>query len=287
MSLNPCPVCGKKDGYQKIFGIDEGKQIAKCACGLQAILPPPTREGIQNIYNEEYYDIYGMDHFQDAFNLKLKTCKRLINEVNRLILTSGNRYHLDIGCAFGYMIEAARSAGYDSHGIEISPAADVAVKLGYKVRKGTLEDAAFPKESFDLITAVDVLEHISEPGEWLQECKRILKKSGLLLLVTPDCSSLTAHVLRNRWPHYKVEHLYYYSPRTLKRLLISIGFDDLGSKTGIRYLTLNYIINHYRKFRPNSLETKGLEILKALSPRRLLEYPLAFFSEMVVFARKI
>ena len=285
--MNPCPVCGKKDRYQKIYEIDEGKQIAICACGLQAILPPPTREGIQKIYGEEYYDIYGMDHFQDAFNLKLKTCKRLINEVNRLILSSGNPYHLDIGCAFGYMIEVAKSAGYDSQGIEISPAADVAVKLGYKVEKSTLEDAAFPEETFNLITAVDVLEHIPEPRKWLQECKRILKKGGVLLLVTPDCSSLTARVLRDRWPHYKVEHLYYYSPRTLKRLLISIGFDEVKTKTGIRYLTLNYIINHYRKFRPNSLETKLLKILKALSLRRLFKHPFAFSSEMVVFTRKV
>ena len=287
MAFNPCPVCGKKNSYQKTYKIDEGKQIAICACGLQAILPPPTREEIRKIYGEEYYDICGMEHFQNAFDLKLKTCERLINGINRPVKTSGNPCHLDIGCAFGYMIEAATSAGYDSQGIEISPAADVAVQLGYKVRKDTVKDAAFPEESFQLITAVDVLEHIPEPREWLQECKRILKKGGVLLLVTPDCASLTAHVLRNKWPHYKVEHLYYYSPRTLKRLLVSIGFDEFRSKTGVRYLTLNYIINHYKKYRPDSLETKGLKILKALFPRKLLEYPFAFFSEMVVLAKKI
>jgi len=287
MSLNPCPVCGMKDRYRKIYEIAEGKQIILCVCGLQAISPPLTMEEIRKIYGEEYYDIHGMDHFRDFFNLKLRTCKRLINQVGRYMSASDNTNHLDIGCAFGYMIEAAKSAGYDSQGIEISPAADVAIELGYNVRKVELKHAAFPEEFFSLITAIDVLEHIPEPKEWLQECRRILKKGGVLLLVTPDCSSLTAYVRKDKWPHYKVEHLYYYSPPTLKRLLTNIGFNEIRSRTGIRYLTLNYITSHYKKFQPDSLETKVLRMLEALSPRRLFEYPLCFPSEMVITTRKI
>ncbi len=287
MSLDPCPVCGMKDRYQKMYEIAKGKQIISCVCGLQAIFPPLTIEELQKIYGEEYYYIYGMDHFQDVFNLKLRTCKRLINQVSRLILTSNNLTHLDIGCAFGYMIEAAKSAGYNSQGIEISPAADVAIKLGYNVHKLKLENAAFPEDFFNLITAVDVLEHIPEPKRWLQECKRIIKKGGVLLLVTPNCSSLPSRIRKNKWPHYKVEHLYYYSPRTLKRLLTDVGFDNVSFKTGLRYLNLSYISSHYEKFQPKGLEMKILKMLKVLFPRKLFEYPLIFPSEMVVLARNI
>ena len=66
MSLNPCPVCGRKDQYQKICEIESDKQIISCVCGLQTIFPPLTKEEIQKIYNEEYYDFYnGMIKFPD------------------------------------------------------------------------------------------------------------------------------------------------------------------------------------------------------------------------------
>lgn len=287
MTAEACPVCGKCGEYRVIGKIASGRRIISCACGLQSISPLPTEDERREIYQEGYYDFWGAGKdFRQLFNLKLKTCRKLINKANKLFSEIPGRKHLDIGSAFGYMIEAARTAGFYSQGIEISPAADVAVKLGYDVKRVLLEDAAFPAESFDLITAIDVIEHIPDPVRWLRECRRIIKKEGVLLLVTPDCSSLPALLKKSSWPHYKAEHLFYYSPRTLRRLLSDAGFDKIRSNTGLRYLTLNYVANHYEQFQPYSFETKVLKMLRSLFPRIIFECPLPFPSEMVVVARR-
>jgi spore maturation protein CgeB len=287
MTTMDCPICGKNQ-YRRLFDIEGGKKkIISCDCGHQSISPFPTEEELRKIYGNEYYDFWGIrDNFQRIFDLKLRTCQKLINQASALIANFNSPRHLDIGCAFGYMIKAGQSSGYDSQGLEISPAADEAIRLGYNVRKASLEDACFTEAYFDLITAVDVIEHIAEPRTWLRECSRVLKEGGILLLVTPDCSSLPAVIRKSKWPHYKVEHLHYYSHRTLKRLLLEVGFDDIRSSAGIRYLTLSYITNHYEKFHPEAPETKALKMLKAISPQKLFDYPLPFPSEMVVIARK-
>ena len=289
MCPTSCPICGSNDQYRRICDVEKGtRQIISCKCGLQSIFPLPTQEDLRKIYCNRYYDFWGVKHnFRQVFHLKLKTCERLIRQANSLLSDPSNeRRHLDIGSAFGYMIKASQVTGYASQGLEISEAADEAIKLGYNVSKVSLENAALNDECFHLITAVDVLEHIPEPKRWLEECKRILKKGGLLLLVTPDCSSLSARVTKRKWPHYKLEHLFYYSPDTLTRLLLTVGFNDVTSKRALKYLNLNYITAHYLNFQPDTIEARLLKMLTAFLPPQLNEYLLPFPSEMVVFARK-
>jgi 2-polyprenyl-3-methyl-5-hydroxy-6-metoxy-1,4-benzoquinol methylase len=287
MKINPCFICGEKDDYSTVCEIDSGnRKIMACGCGHQFIYPPPTEEELGTIYREDYYESWGVDDdFNKLFKLKLKTSEGLIKKTLKYLSPKGKR-HLDIGCAFGYMIEAALSAGYESEGLEISPAADEAVKLGYNVKKTMLKDAGYPDDHFDLITAVDVIEHIPEPIEWLYECHRILKKGGILLMVTPDCSSLPARIKKAMWPHYKVEHLHYYTPETMKRLFISHGFSHILNEAGVKYLSLNYIASHYNKFHDKGPEAKALKLLTALSPKKISDYPVPFPSEMLVIGRK-
>lgn len=268
--------------------ISEDRNIIACECGLQSVFPLPSKEEVERIYQQGYYNFWGIDEgLQALFELKLKTCKRLLREVDTYgAAASKGRRHLDIGCAFGYMIEAALAAGFESQGLEISPAADVARGLGYQVSRVRLEDAKLPDGNFDLITAIDVLEHIPDPAAWLKECRRILKQDGILFLVTPDCSSLPALIRRSKWPHYKEEHLYYYTPRTAKRLLYNAGFIDVHTGMGTRFLTLNYITGHYDNIQPRSFEGRLLRIGKAIFPRGLFERAFLFPSEMVVLGRR-
>jgi SAM-dependent methyltransferase len=228
------------------------------------------------------------DNFQQVFDLKVKTCEGLLKLAEPFVSTSScERRHLDVGCAFGYMIHAAEARGYKSKGIDISSAADEAIRLGYDVRKSFLEDGLLPDSHFDLLSAVDVIEHILQPRRWLEESKRVLKKGGVLLLVTPDSSSFSARIRKSRWAHYKIEHLHYYSPPTLKKLLLSVGFDVVKITIGVKYLTLRYITNHYDKFHPKSLETRILRMLRAMSPRDLFSHPLRFPSGMVAIGKKL
>lgn len=290
MNENPCPICGKKDQYRLLYEIDKGKRhIIACKCGHQSIFPVPTEDEFQEIYNEEYYNSWGVNkNFQRIFDLKLKTCFRLIKLANKYISTSSNqRRLLDIGCAFGYMLEAAQQYGYDSWGLEISHAADEAAKLGFNVLKVSLEETAFCDEYFDIVTGIDVIEHIPEPMRFLKECKRILKSGGILLLVTPNSSSLPARIMKNKWSHYKAEHLHYYSQFSIKKLLSNSGFININIKKAIKYLSLAYVTGLYEKYQPHDVETRIFKKLEYLFPQILIDFPLPFLSGMVVIGRKV
>lgn len=112
-------------------------------------------------------------------------------------------------------------------------------------------------------------------------------KNGALLLVTPDCSSLSAIVRKSKWPDYKIGYLYYcYSSRTLWRFLIGKGFDCISCKAGIRYFSLHCIASLYAKYRPDSLEAKVLGVLEIFCTGKLFLRPFLFPSEMMVTATK-
>jgi SAM-dependent methyltransferase len=82
------------------------------------------------------------------------------------------------------------------HGIELSQYASeyARTRLGLSVHTGTVEDADFPTEYFDVITLWDVLEHLPDPMKALRILWRWLKPEGLLLLNTPNLDSLDARV---------------------------------------------------------------------------------------------
>jgi len=115
---------------------------------------------------------------------------------------------LDVGCSRGTFLKMAASLGVNCEGVEPAPeAAAVAVQAGLKVRQGFLEDLGLPSDSYDVITLFEVIEHIRDPAPLLRECRRLLKKGGLLVIRTGNTGSWTASVLKGGWEYFSiVEH---------------------------------------------------------------------------------
>lgn len=93
------------------------------------------------------------------------------NKAKKFIKDEENKRLLDIGCGDRSFINSFKKLqviGIDK-------------KLGYDVEKGL----KFKDESFDYVTLLAVIEHISEPRKLLSECRRVLKKNGLLIITTP------------------------------------------------------------------------------------------------------
>lgn len=143
--------------------------------------------------------------------------------------------HLDIGCALGFMLEESRRAGWDPVGVETSAFAAryAAEHTGCPVHAGTLEQAALPSTSFDVVTLTDVIEHVPQPSTLVAEICRILRPGGVLLIVTPNFGSLFVrlHGLNayGMWPD---QHVVYFSRRSMTRLLRQAGLRRViaGSK---------------------------------------------------------
>jgi SAM-dependent methyltransferase len=140
---------------------------------------------------------------------------------------------LDVGCSTGTFAARAQQAGFEACGIDASHWAIERAKArgsGADFRSDTLETASFPEQSFHVVTLFDVLEHVHSPNEALARIHRWLRPSGLLVMSLPNVDSWVAKVMGRRWVLLLREHLWYFSPDTVGRLLERSGFQLIHTR---------------------------------------------------------
>ncbi|NTV15262.1 MAG: class I SAM-dependent methyltransferase [Desulfobulbaceae bacterium] len=157
---------------------------------------------------------------------------------------------LDIGCATGFLMQEARSQGAEVAGIDVNIwATEQAQKLlpGAKIFPGDLSDSLaenfFAAESFDIVTATDVIEHIAEIKPFLRDILRLLAPEGSAIFTLPDPDSFSARAMGNAWFQYKAEHVTYLSRKSLTLLAAELGFQIEQIKPHRKILTLEYLAN--------------------------------------------
>jgi 2-polyprenyl-3-methyl-5-hydroxy-6-metoxy-1,4-benzoquinol methylase len=171
-------------------------QIFQCTnCGL--IFTPAKEVDLPSLYSQEYYEDLQQNYFVQTREdyAKAKLDPKLKNFYEGLeLLKSHNKSGkiLDVGCAQGMFLDMARAAGWEPYGVDVSKYASAYAreKLKLNVVTGDLIEAHLPDKFFDVVTLWDTAEHIPNPVQILQECRRILKDDGLLYLVTIDEDSL-------------------------------------------------------------------------------------------------
>jgi len=141
---------------------------------------------------------------------------------------SHNRF-LDVGCGAGTLLNIAGNEGWQAEGVEISkPSVEFLQSKGIKVFHGYLSSANFPDDSFDVITAVEILEHITNPEDVIKEINRILRPGGLFWATTPHGRGISARMLGSKWSCVAPpEHLHLFSVTGIKNMLTENGFDRI------------------------------------------------------------
>lgn len=284
MEMFTCPLCGSCVNHARH---ETPLPIRTCACGLTFLWPRPSAGELGEIYSEEYYLSWGVagENEDSPRSMKHRTFAARLDTVKRHMAVGKV---LDVGCATGFFLEAAQEHGWDVYGVELSRyAARLAQKkFGGRVFNGTLEEAGFADNEFDLVALSDLLEHIPDPLHFLGEVWRILKPGGMAMIVTPNVASLSERLMRGKWSHYKTEHLYYFSPRTIGKCLVTLGFEPLFVKSAPKYLNIDYMVNQFTNYR-HPLLTPILSLIGWLLPRGLKKnnFPV-LCGEMMALARK-
>lgn len=140
---------------------------------------------------------------------------------------------LEVGAASGWFVSAAAEAGYTAQGVEPSAAqARAAGDRGLAVRHGTLADLASGPETFDVVCAWHVLEHLPRPRDAVAQMRALLRPGGLLFLEVPNIGSIAATRRGTTWAHLDPgAHVAHYDPSTVRRLLEASGFDVVALDT--------------------------------------------------------
>lgn len=244
-----CKTCGAST-ISEYLRSDLGT-ILRCASCAAVFLPQECQESkAESLYAQEYFTeregyffhdgvVDGSGH-ESAHVADFRAGLALIEAHG---LRSGSL--LDVGCATGSFLSLAKASGWRCSGVEVSAfaAQQARERTGCEIFCGRLEDAPFPRASFDVVTMWDLLEHLPDPLQGLQIARGLLKPSGLLLVNTPNENSLLRRVARflyrgsggsitmpvNRLYHRY--HLYYFAAETLSVLFRRAGFEVLAMNT--------------------------------------------------------
>ena len=218
-----CPACGQTTAQS--LGQKNGFDILGCRrCGTLYTACLPASSGVM-----DYDDYYGPANLS-APDFVQHQIDRIVGGFARYRRTG--RF-LDVGFGAGLLLEAAGRAGWDAEGVEVSrPAVEHAAGLGLKVFHGELAEARYPDACFDVVAAVEILEHVADPRALVEEIARILRPGGLFWATTPHSRGLSARLLKTNWSVVSPpEHLQLFSVKGLRGLLAPPRFRQVRTAT--------------------------------------------------------
>jgi 2-polyprenyl-3-methyl-5-hydroxy-6-metoxy-1,4-benzoquinol methylase len=218
-----CDICNGTDS--RLFLVKDGFNYRKCeSCGLVYQNPRPVFSDLRKRYSDDYYqyELHNQDNFFNLIKLGLEDVH--FDSFNHN--GKGSRRFLDIGCATGLLLNYVREKGWLTKGVEVcKPSVEYARKrFGLNIFLGTLEEAVFPSDSFDVVHFSHVIEHVPEPKKMLLEIRRILKPDGHIIVTTPNVAGSHALFAGGGWRSLIPDHIYLFSQRTLRKLLENTGY---------------------------------------------------------------
>ncbi|GBD96852.1 MAG TPA: class I SAM-dependent methyltransferase [Nitrospirae bacterium] len=230
-----CILCKSSVEYQRIFkGYEKDNQFYEVyvcpECRLGITLPFPDKEQLNRLYSTGSYREH-QSRFINPVEKLIRFFRKSRQKQIEAIIPQGRI--LDMGCARGVFLSIMRERGWETFGLELNDetASYARNELGLDVKAGRLVDAQFENESFDVITIWHVFEHLPEPRLIIEECSRILKPGGLLVIALPNFDSLQAKISGRHWFHLDVPyHLYHFTLKNLSLLLKKSSFKIIKVK---------------------------------------------------------
>jgi SAM-dependent methyltransferase len=227
-----CAVCGN-DAGSVLMRHDPWRVLACTRCGLGVLDPRPSEDDLQKLYEADYFlrqfDA-GLDPSSAEFQKRIQSEDHRVRFIRKAAF-SGKL--LDMGCGYGYFLEAARKAGFDGTGYEISQwaARYASDSLGIPIAIGPLSADLFAANHFDIISMWHFLEHTSDPNLTIASAAGWLKEDGALVIDVPNYEGMDAQKSGESWVGWALPyHLYHFSPFSLKALLKKHGFTIYASK---------------------------------------------------------
>jgi 2-polyprenyl-3-methyl-5-hydroxy-6-metoxy-1,4-benzoquinol methylase len=233
----PCDLCGSHD--QKFLLAKKGEltgadfSVVKCGCGFIFLNPRLDENDIRALYDEKYYHGKGFDPHVDYCaeinsgrdETKISHPEDTIVALKELVAPPASL--LDFGCGLGDLIVNAAKHGYRCEGYEVSDfGRKFAEKNGVTIYN-TLEN--IPAGNYDIVTAIEVLEHCHSPRRALEAIVRSLKPGGWFYYTTENFDGWRPNADDRRDGYITPEgHIHFFSTPVINRYFKEVGLTSVA-----------------------------------------------------------
>ncbi|PZR59023.1 MAG: hypothetical protein DLM50_01970 [Candidatus Meridianibacter frigidus] len=199
--------------------------IVRCAkCGFIFVNPRLSDAEIARLYDDEYYAGRGFDRTvaydtQDKDETKRADIAAMLSEAAGSLRA---KRCLDVGCGNGYLVSELRKHEADAWGQDSSPSAlSICRTRNVPVLPYDLFDARLDGERFEIVTAIEVIEHVISPTRFLARLRELLAPNGVLFIGTGSWELVSR---QPGAPYIMPEgHICYFTPTTLARFFEKVG----------------------------------------------------------------
>jgi 2-polyprenyl-3-methyl-5-hydroxy-6-metoxy-1,4-benzoquinol methylase len=230
-SVDPMGACEVCRGRVSVWSRRNDWTIVKCrSCGHGSVRPRPDASFLTGFYasrDHAFEDGARAARYRAAVSEEAEP-RAVWSDLRALGVRPGRL--LDVGAGNGRFTAFFLHRGFAVTALEPDPvSADrIERRLGVRVVRHPFE-AWNPDEaagSFDVIVLSQVVEHILSPRHWLEKCRTLLCSDGVLVVSTPNFSSLLVRILGDREGHIcPPEHVNYFTGRALGMLGRGQAFD--------------------------------------------------------------
>jgi len=281
-----CRVC-QSPNLHFLFTINSNRFVRCHTCSHVFLDSTYDDDSIKKLY-ERYGDEKGKTYFQGINTEVLNTIDSYLKTCGEYCLTDSSPLRLlDIGCGTGALLTRAKKLGFAIEGIEICEplAKDAARNAGCPVHNTPLNHAALPEGSFDIIIMYDLIEHLQDPVGDMNIIYRLLKKGGILFILTPNDNALLRKI--SRFLYRASLHLF---SKPLERLYYPDHLSYFTSKSISAFLKrfgCEIVLLETRNQELSRLELPGISRWGVRAIFHLSEYIRDLGGKLVVYARKI
>ena len=225
-----CPLCGSSEYRLSLVFPRSVHRVVKCShCGMLRLQPRLAETELSSLYHEGYCGKPENDRPRNESVLaRIARWKqiRLVRRTHQWRLQTLERHTsrrrlLEVGCGDGGFLSFLHARGWEVTGIDFSAhAARIARARGIEVFLADFARTELPPNTFPLVVAYHVLEHVYHLDKFMTQVHRILAPNGILVAAVPNAASLGARLFGNRWIGWAVPyHVNLFTPETLTKIL--------------------------------------------------------------------